>query len=267
MHMLHRYTLVLLSPVVLAIAGGCRAPSQGDMLSFLRESQHHTSAMEYRVGIPDAIAISAPQILEIHGVGQRIQPDGKITLDLIGEVKIVGMTAKEIAAKLETLLSRYYADPKVNVRVATYASKKYYVTGETVSTGPQPYTGRDTLMDAVLGARPTFLTWTSRVQVVRPSRDGETPKTIRVNVDRMIKKGDWSKNILLEPDDVVRIPATPLAWIGLRVRELLFPVYPAIQAYQAPALVLSANNVYENDGQSGNGQLTAQSNQSAALLP
>lgn len=265
MGMMHRHTLLSLPPVLLAMAGGCRAPSNGDMLSFLRESQHHTSAMEYRVGIPDAISISAPQILEVHGEGQSIQPDGKITLDLIGEVKIVGMTAKEIAAKLETLLSRYYSDPKVNVRVTAYASKKYYVTGETISAGPRPYTGRDTLMDAVLRAGPTFLTWTSRVRVVRPSRDGERPKTIRVNVDRMIEKGDWSKNILLEPDDVVHIPATPLAWIGLRVRELLFPVYPAIQAYQAPAWVLSANDVYKNQGRNGSGQLNPRPTQGAAL--
>ncbi len=245
--MMHRHTLVLLSPVVLVIAGGCRAPSQGDMLSFLRESQHHTSAMEYRVGIPDAIAISAPQILEIHGRGQRLQPDGKITLDLLGEVKIVGMTAKEIAAKLQTLLSRYYVDPKVNVRVTAYASKKYYVTGETVSIGPRRYTGRDTLLDAVLRAGPSFLTWTSRVRVVRPSRDGEAPKTIIVDVDRMIKEGDWSKNILLEPDDVVHIPVTPLAWVGLRIRELLFPVAPVLQAYQMPARVMDANDVYDDD--------------------
>jgi protein involved in polysaccharide export with SLBB domain len=253
---MHRRALILLSAAIPAIAGGCRAPSNADMLSFLRESQHHTSAMEYRVGIPDGIAISAPQILEIHGEAQRIQPDGKVTLDLVGEVKIVGMTAKEIAAKLETLLSRYYVDPKVNVRVTAYASKKYYVTGETVSTGPREYTGRDTLMDAVLRANPSFLTWTSRVQVVRPSRDGETPKTILVDVNRMIRRGDWSKNILLEPDDVVHIPATPVAWVGLRIRELLFPVAPVLEAYQAPASVIAANDVYDdrndNDGYSSN---------------
>ena len=68
-----------------------------------------------------------------------------------------------------------------------------------------------------------------------------------VDVDRMIKKGDWSKNILLEPDDVVHIPATPLAWIGLRIRELLFPVAPVLEAYQMPASVIDANDVYDDD--------------------
>lgn len=248
MALMHKLATWMIVPAVLSVSTGCRAPSNADMLSFLRESQHLTSAMEYRVGIPDQIAISAPQALEIHGESQQIQPDGKITLDLLGEVKIVGMTAKEIAAKLETLLSRYYVDPKVNVRVTAYESKKYYVTGETVSIGPRPYTGRDTLMDAVLRAGPSFMTWTSRVRVVRPSRDGDPPETIMVDVNRMIKQGDWSKNILLEPDDVVHIPATPMAWVGLRIRELLFPVSPVLEAYQTPASVIAANDVYDDHG-------------------
>ena len=227
-------------------SAGCAAKN-ADMLHFLREHEHQVSAIEYRVGIPDAVGISAPRILEIDGETQRIQPDGKLNLRLLGEVKIVGMTAKEIAAKLEVLLGRYYVDPKVSVRVLHYASKKYYVYGETVATGPRPYTGRDTLLDAVLTASVNFLAWTSRVTVIRPAH-GDTPvRTLRVNVDKMIKTGDWSKNILLEPGDIVYIPPTPAAWIALRVREILYPVGPAVQAYATPAYVSALDQVYSGD--------------------
>jgi protein involved in polysaccharide export with SLBB domain len=229
----------------LLVGGGC-APSTTDMLHFLREHEHEVSAIEYRVGIPDAVGISAPRILEIDGEAQRIQPDGKINLRLLGEVKIVGMTAKEIAAKLEVLLSRYYVDPKVSVRVVAYASKKYYVIGQVASLGPRIYTGRDTLMDAVLEAGVDFLSWTSRVKVIRPSRDGTEPLTLRVDVNRMIETGDWSKNILLEPEDVVYVPPTPVAWVGQRIRELLYPVGPVVEAYTAPAEVIYADEVYDD---------------------
>ena len=230
--------------VLCSLGGGC-APKQTDMLHFLRENEHEVSAIEYRVGVPDSVGISAPRILEIDGENQRIQPDGKINLRLLGEVKVVGMTAKEIAAKLEVLLSRYYVDPKVSVRVTAYASKKYYVTGQA-QTGPRIYTGRDTLLDAVLTSGVSFLSWTSRVHVVRPGH-GEPPQTIVVDVDEMLRSGDWSKNILLEPDDVVHVPATPLAWVGLRLREVVFPVQPIVDAYTAPADIMYADDVYDDE--------------------
>lgn len=224
---------------------GC-SPKNPDMLHFLREHEHKVSAIEYRLGIPDSIQIEAPRIPEIDGEVQRMQPDGKINLRLLGEVKIVDMTAKEVAAKLEVLLSRYYVDPKVSVKVAGYNSKKYYVHGQAL-TGARPYTGRDTLVDVVLASNVDYLSWTSKVKVVRPSH-GETPvRELHVDVKKMLREGDWSQNVLLEPDDIVYIPPTPLAWVGQRFREVLYPVNPAIEAYTAPAAVRDAHDEYEDD--------------------
>jgi len=225
---------------------GCAAKNT-DMLHFLREYEHKVSAIEYRVGIPDAIAISAPRMLEIDGEMQRIQPDGKINLKLLGEVKVVGMTVKEIAAKLEVLLGRYYLDPKVRVRVIRYSSKKYYVHGQVASTGPKPYTGRGTLLDAVLVAGVDFRSWTSRVEVTRPAHGEEPVRAIQVDVDRMLQTGDWSQNILLEPDDVVYIPPTPLAWLANRAQEVVYPVRPALRAYSTPARVMYADDAYDEE--------------------
>lgn len=241
------WALVLLVP---ALLGGCAANNK-DMIAFIHQNEHNVSAIEYRVGIPDVVGISAPRALEIDGDELRIQPDGKITLRLLGEVKVAGMTAKEIAAKLEVLLSRYYVDPKVSVRILAYASKKYYVTGQASRMGSLPYTGRDTLLDAVVAAGVDYRSWLSRVKVIRPSHDGSAARTIQVDVNRMIKFGDWQRNILLEPDDIVYIPPTPFAWLGLRVRELLEPIDPALDAYTAPADLIYANDVYNNDYRGG----------------
>lgn len=231
--------------ILMTTLTGCSVNNR-DMLHFLREHEHEVSAIEYRVGIPDTIDISAPRILEIDEVSQRIQPDGKINLRLLGEVKVVGMTAKEIAAKMEVLLSRYYVDPKVNVRVTQYASKKYYVQGQVGAPGPRRYTGRDTLIDAVVTSGINFTSWISRTRVLRPAHGDGPVRTIYVDVNKMVTTGDWSQNILLEPDDVVYIPATPLAWVGLRLREVLFPVTPALDVYTTPAEVLYTQDYYEN---------------------
>jgi polysaccharide export outer membrane protein len=232
------------------LAGGCSG-NRGDILHFLPEHEHEVSAIEYRVGIPDVIAISSPRVLEIDGEEQPIRPDGKINLRLLGEVKVVGMTAKEITAKLEVLLSRYYTDPKVNVRVVGYNSKNYYVYGQVGAVGPRPYTGRDTLVDAVVKAGTSYLSWTSRVKVIRPAHDDIPVRTMLVDVEQMLKTGDWSKNILLEPNDIVYIPPTPAAWLGQKVRGVLLPVAPVAQAYLAPAQIRDMQDAYDDDDDSG----------------
>lgn len=249
--MIARIRSDILAPlVILSTVNGC-ASSNKDALHFLREHDHEVAAIEYRVGIPDGIAVSAPRVLEIDGETQRIQPDGKISLRLLGDVKVVGMTAKEIAAKLEVLLSRYYSDPKVSVRVVAYDSKKYYVYGQASNVGPRPFTGHDTLLDAVVRSGTNFLSWTSRVKVIRPAHDDTPVRTLEIDVDRMVKSGDWTHNILLEPNDMVYIPPTPMAWMGLRVREVVYPFAPAAQAYTLPAQVQSLQHVYDgnNDNQ------------------
>jgi polysaccharide export outer membrane protein len=229
--------------------GGGRK-QDADMLHFLREHEHQVSAIEYRVGIPDALSITAPRILEIDGETQRIRPDGKISLRLLGDVKVVGMTAKEIAAKLEVLLSRYYADPKVDVRIVAYESKKYYVYGMAGGVGPKPYTGRDTLFDAVIKSGTNFLSWTARVKVIRPAHGDRPVRVMQIDMDKMAKTGDWSRNVLLEPDDIVYIPPTPGGWIGMQIRSVLYPVAPMANAYVTPAMLKNAHEEYTEDNNS-----------------
>ena len=68
-----------------------------------------------------------------------------------------------------------------------------------------------------------------------------------VDVDNMLKTGDWSKNILLEPNDVVYVPPTPAAWLGHKLAEIFFPVGPLVQAYAAPAYLRDIGDVYDDE--------------------
>jgi hypothetical protein len=58
---------------------------------------------------------------------------------------------------------------------------------------------------------------------------------LRVDLTKMYEKGDLSKNVYLQPDDMIYVPPTPLAEIGLALQQLLFPIRPASSAIQLPA--------------------------------
>jgi polysaccharide export outer membrane protein len=216
------------------------------MVAFLRANEVTTSTGHYTVMPPDAIAIHAPGAPEIDGMVQRVRPDGKVALRLLGEVQIAGLTTQEIAEKLETQLSRYYVEPEVVVEVSRYSSQFFYIFGEVSRPGARPYTGRDTLLKALAEAEPTFLAWRSQIRVVRPGPDEESRKTIVVNLDKMIRSGKTEQNILLQPGDIIEVPPTPIAWLGHRVRELLYPLQPAVEAYARPARAIDAYDTYDD---------------------
>ena len=67
---------------------------------------------------------------------------------------------------------------------------------------------------------------------------------MRVNLMAMIKKGDMSKNVYLQPDDVIYVPANPLAAVGLALQQLLLPIRPAAETISVPtSAVYSATRV------------------------
>ncbi len=222
---------------------GC-GPKHEDLKAFLKAHEHKVSASGYRITPPDVLMISAPGCPEVDGDSQQVRVDGMVSLRLLGEVRVVGLTPSEVSAKLEELLKRYYVDPKVHVRVGGYNSKEYYVLGQVERPGPRTYTGRDTLMQALADSRPNFLAWKSQVKVIRPSPNKDEKHVITVDIDEMVKEGDMRMNFLLQEGDIVYVPETPMAWLGLRIREVLYPVSPVFSAYTTPSRFLDASDNY-----------------------
>jgi polysaccharide export outer membrane protein len=235
--------LVFASPLGLA---GC-ASTHAQLVEFLRAHEVEVSTGHYVVRPPDIIAIHSPDVAEVDGAEQTVRPDGKVVLRLLGDVDVAGLTTEEIAAKLKSLLARYYVDPEVIVEVAGYRSQFYYVFGEVSGAGPKLYTGRDTLLKALAEAQPTYLAWRSQITVLRPSANEAERKVITVDLDRMLKGGDLTQDFLLQDGDVIQVPPTPLAWIGHRIRELLYPVGPLMNAYTTPAAPIYATHAYEDE--------------------
>ena len=226
-------------------ATGC-ASKYADLQAFVQAHNHDVVGSTYRVEPPDVLSISSPTAPEVNGATEQVGRDGKIMLKLLGTVKVSTLTPKEVAAKLENLLSRYYVDPKVEVRVASHQSKKIYVFGQVGGTGPRPFTGRDTLLDILAAAQPNFIAWGSRIRVIRPSPEPDEIREIVVDVDKMIQTGDLRGNFLLQEGDIVYVPPTPLGWVGLRVQETLFPFSPIFGAYTFPAHVATLPKAYDN---------------------
>jgi len=222
---------------------GC-GPSDAEINAFVHDHEADVTGAEYIVQPPDTLEITSPTAPEIDGEKPPVNADGKITLKLIGDVKVAGLTPTEIARKLETNLQRYYQRPVVSVRVARRESKRIFVFGEVAGSGAHPYTGRDTVLSVLSQSQPKFSAWADRVHVIRPSHEDDKRHVIVVNANDMMKRGDLGKNFYLLEGDILYVPPTPLAWIGQKFQELLQPVQPAAQTVITPGLTYDTTQTY-----------------------
>src|SRR5262249_7159717 len=82
-----------------------------------------------------------------------VRPDGTINLGTYGCLYVSGLNLCQIKQLIENQLSQYVMEPKVNVDVFAYNSKKYYVIYDGGGYGQVvlsfPYTGYETVLDAV----------------------------------------------------------------------------------------------------------------------
>ncbi len=217
--------LVLLPFCLIA---GCFSSNPEDIRAFVKPYEVDVTAENYILQPPDEIEIHAADIVQVDMQRQRIRPDGMVSFEAIGEVEVAGKTPKEVSALLEEKLADLYALPgenAIDVRVAVYASKVYYVVGQVGRPGPRTYTGRDSLLTALTEAQPNQMAWEQRIQVIRPSAlEEERPMIFEVNYIQMVKHGDTTKDVLLEEGDIVFVPPTILASFGLLLEEFISPI-------------------------------------------
>lgn len=241
----------LVPAFVACLAFGCGARqstpnAEGPRGVFRHAGLHEVSAREYRVDPPDEIVIRAPDIKELDGQRQVVRPDGRISLDLVGEVFVAGKTPSEIAADLKRLAEQAYVKPEVRLDVVAN-SKFYYVFGFATSQGKYAYTGRVTVISALAEAGFTADAWPQQIRLSRPNRSGEPNATAVIDFTKMISHGDLTQNYLLEEGDIIEVPYSPLAAWNQSLSRLLGPFSATASLVSTPVgVVSSAESLKDN---------------------
>ena len=231
--------VVLLS--FLLVLSGCSS-NKKTMAEFVKPSTTTVTAENYVLQPPDEVEIHCSKVPEINMQRQQIRPDGYISFEGLGEIQAAGKTPKELASLLyekAVLLYALTGENRIDVRVATYKSRVYYVVGQVFFPGAKEATGRDTVLTAIAKARPTNLAWLDNIKIIRPSADKAIkPRILKLNYEKMIAKGNTSKDVLLEEGDIIYVPPTVLGAIGLKVEELVSPIgraFSTVNIVEGPA--------------------------------
>ena len=164
---------------------------------------------DYLIGPLDQLTVFVWRNPELGGKVQ-VRPDGRITTPLIQDMPAVGKTPAQLANDIKGALATYIKDPLVSVIVENFSgtySQQVRIVGATEKPASVPYRANMTLLDAMIavGGLNEYAAG-NRARLVRFDKASGTQKEYALRIDRLLKRGDASANVRLEPGDVIIIP-------------------------------------------------------------
>jgi polysaccharide export outer membrane protein len=170
-------------------------------------------ALVYQIATNDRIRIGIFQEPELDMIG-RVDIKGTVNLNLLGPVKLVGMTIPEAEDAVEAAYrdGRYLRNPQVTITVEEYTPREVSIQGQIKNPSRYPLPIEQTMTVLELVTRAGGFTDTAKgtaVNVTRINPDG-SKQVFTVDVESIIKGRDKAKaedsSLLLMPGDIVYVP-------------------------------------------------------------
>ena len=163
----------------------------------------------YVIGPLDQLSIFVWRNPELSAKVQ-VRPDGRITTPLVSDMPAVGKTPAQLSADMKMALATYIKEPIVSVIVENFSgtySQQVRVVGATEKPASIPYRANMTLLDAMIsvGGLNQYAAG-NKARLVRYDRATGDQKEFALQISRLLKRGDSSANVRLEPGDVIIIP-------------------------------------------------------------
>lgn len=152
----------------------------------------------YKIGPGDSLEIMIWKEDALSG-SATVRPDGFITLPLINEIQVVGLTTTQLRQTLEEKYKEFVNSPFATVRVTDIASSEIFLIGEVEKPGVYPVTGNDTILQLLTRAGGlSIFADRDDIRVIR--REGDKVTEYTIDYDAIIE-GDLEQDILLRPGD------------------------------------------------------------------
>lgn len=164
---------------------------------------------DYVIGPLDTLKIFVWRNPEL-SADVQVRPDGRITTPLIADMPATGKTPAMLAADMKLALSEYIQNPQVSVIVANFSgtfSQQIRIVGATEKPAALPYRANMTALDAMIavGGLNQYAAG-NKAKLVRYDRKSGRQVEYALKLGNLLRNGDSSANVRLEPGDVIIIP-------------------------------------------------------------
>lgn len=191
---------------------------------------------EYVIGPGDQLSVfvyDSPQL----GAEVPVRPDGRISTPLIQDIVAAGKTPVQLGREMTEKLKEYVKDPQVTIIVRGFVGpfdRQIRVIGEAADPIAIPYRDQLTVLDVMIATKGlTRYAAGNRAIIVRRVHDkaaamadakpgdvklaaaktgapaaADRQEVIHVRLSDLMKDGDISQNVAMQPGDTLIIPQT-----------------------------------------------------------
>lgn len=168
-------------------------------------AQQAALATGYRIGPKDLVEIRVFEEPSLN-VQRRVPDSGSIDVPLLGEVPVQGLTAEELAARLEAAWEAdFLQTATVGVQVREFRSRPISVIGAVKKPGNLELSGRWTLLEALTEAGGLADNHGDAIRVLRRAENGLSDQ-LTISLDDLLKRADPAANIPIFANDVIHVP-------------------------------------------------------------
>lgn len=167
---------------------------------------------EYVIGPGDQLGIfvyDSPQL----SADVPVRPDGRISTPLIQTIVAAGKTPTELGHEMEEKLKEFIKDPRVTIIVRGFVGPlelQVRVIGEAADPVALPYREHMSVLDVMIATKGlTRYAAGNRAVIIRRAKDKDghdQQETIHVRLSDLMKDGDISQNVEIQPGDTLIIP-------------------------------------------------------------
>lgn len=218
-------SLLALCALLLALAGTgtVRAATPADASA---DAVASSTTPAYRVSRGDELIFRFIYTPELN-INAVVRSDGRISLPLIGDLAVQGMTVQQLIDLVQGRLAEQVKRPQVVININGAGSQRVFVGGEVTRPGVQPLVGPLTTLQAVMAAEGLRDTaQPAEVMVLRRGAPGAASTVLRVDLAAVMAGKDGADDPLLMPYDVVVVPRSGIAGVGLWVDQYLRRTLP-----------------------------------------
>jgi polysaccharide biosynthesis/export protein len=169
------------------------------------EEQH--SYEDYQIGPDDVLEILVWKN-ETLSRTVNVRPDGKISLPLIGDVQVAGLTPGQVIEEITEKLKEYYREPP-NVSLIVQQANSYviFLLGEVQKPAQYVVKRGTTFLQAIaLAGGFTPFAATNDILLLRNGNGSIKQVSMRIRYKDIISGKNLENNVLLRPGDTIIIP-------------------------------------------------------------
>jgi polysaccharide export outer membrane protein len=160
---------------------------------------------DYVIGAGDVLQIAVWKEPDASVHSAVVRPDGKISMPLLKEVPVLGLTVVQAEQLITQELAKFLTAPDVTVIIEAINSKKIYITGAVKKEGPIPYSYQMTVLQAISEAG-GLTDYAKRKKIYVLHNENGRQFTFPFNYDEVLKGQHMELNVELTPGDTVVVP-------------------------------------------------------------